>query len=198
MATARDLYKLLASSAVIQAIGLGATMLLGIVLARFLGPSQYGHYGVAMSLISIAIIPAQFGLPVFATREAAATLAPSAHGPGTVVRWFVSRSTLIALSAACVLFLGFQLFGQRLGSESMADLAAESASLVWLSAFVSVLSALLRGLGGNIKGQSIDLILKPLLAVAIAYLLARTGHLNVAWALASQLVAVVLSIAVAA
>ncbi len=55
----------------LQIIGRGLTVILGIVLARTLGPEEFGRYSFILSLITIAVIPTVAGMPQLLVREIA-------------------------------------------------------------------------------------------------------------------------------
>ena len=55
----------------VQILGRGLTVILGIVLARTLGPEEFGRYSFILSLIAIAVIPTIAGMPQLLVREIA-------------------------------------------------------------------------------------------------------------------------------
>ncbi len=185
----RDLYALLASSAVIQGVGLLIATIYGIVLARHLGPADYGRYGLAMSVVALALIPAQFGFPLLATREAAATGAGGETGtPRQIFGWFSVRSLSIGLVVGTALFLALEMWrpSWAVGSPLMISLCAV---LVCISPLQTVLAALLRGFGANLRGQAIDLIAKPAVALLWVYGVARMGSLRIGAVMSGQVIA---------
>lgn len=195
MASKSGVAALLASSAIIQVVGLFITIGLGVIFARVLGPANYGRYGLTMAVVSIAIIPAQFGLPLLATREAA-TLQASSAGRRQLSVWFMRRSLGASFLVATVLFIGLSIYRP--------SWAAGDTTLIWIcaalvggTAFLTLLLALLRGFGANLTGQAIDLIVKPTLMVGWGFVLAFTGELGVQTALLGQAAAMAICIGVA-
>lgn len=59
------------ASIAIKVFGLGFSLLTAVVLARVLGPEQYGIYSYVLAIVSILAIPAMFGLPSLIVRETA-------------------------------------------------------------------------------------------------------------------------------
>src|SRR5690554_7702772 len=59
------------ASIAIKIFGLGLSLLTAIILARTLGPEQYGVYSYVLAIVSILAIPAMFGLPSWIVRETA-------------------------------------------------------------------------------------------------------------------------------
>lgn len=84
------LIKAVTGSGFIRVVGMGFGFLVGIQLARGLGPSGYGIYGLVMAFISILAVPVEFGIPSLLTREVAANLARS--------RWGKFEACLLGLS----------------------------------------------------------------------------------------------------
>lgn len=55
----------------LQILGRGLTVILGVILARVLGPEEFGRYSFILSLIAIAVIPTIAGMPQLLVREVA-------------------------------------------------------------------------------------------------------------------------------
>jgi len=147
---------------------------LSVVLARTLGPAEFGTYEVVIAWVTLLLVPAAFGLDKLAVRELAAATArgdwPLARG---FLRW--ARRSAIVLSMGVALLTGV-----------FALLAARGAVTPWLVAFgiglltlpVSTLTILwessLRALQHVILGQLPILVARPALAIAFV-LVAVTG-----------------------
>ncbi|NAZ70744.1 flippase [Vibrio toranzoniae] len=67
----RNLLTKFMGSAGIQFFGRGLTVLIGIILARVLGPEEFGSYALVMSIVALATIPTVAGLPQLIIREVA-------------------------------------------------------------------------------------------------------------------------------
>lgn len=69
--TARTLIHKFLSTAGIQLISRGLSVITGIILARVLGPEEFGRYGLIMSIVAMAAIPTIAGMPQLMIREVA-------------------------------------------------------------------------------------------------------------------------------
>lgn len=191
-----DLHRLLASSAIIQAVGLAITIVIGIQLARYLGPAGYGIYGVIMAVVSIVTIGGQFGLPSLAIREAAAASSNSPHThPGAVIRWFLAAGVTIGFLAAAGTGAAIYIWSPP-WIAGRGDLLAIATSTAFLLSLVAVMTGLFRGLGQNLQGQTLDALVRPALIAAALFILHRLNQgLAVADALLVQFAANLIVIA---
>lgn len=194
-----ELHGTLIGSGVVQLAGMAFTILLGVQLARILGPVNYGVYGVAMAFVSLLGAPAQAGLPVFATREAARAAANGSRTDlRTLFNWFVPRVLFFSLATGCLAFAGTALVNISWLSARWLVLVISAVLLVFLS-LSAVFSALLRGVGANILGQSLDLVVKPAATALLVFVVFMTSHtLPVTTALLLQVLATALCVAIAA
>lgn len=183
-----DLRRLLYSSGAIQTAGLAVTLLLGIQLARYLGPAGYGTYGLILAVVALVNTPAQFGLPILGLREAGAALANAARfDRADLVRWFLLRSGVIAALVASVMAIAV-LAARPHWTAGNAHLAILAAVMVFFSSVSAVAVALLRGFGDNLVGQTVDLLVKPALAVGAIFIAYRIfGGLAVEGAISAQI-----------
>ena len=62
-------------TAAVRLSAMVASFAVGVQLARVLGVSGYGYYGMAVAVITLAGIPGEMGLPRLVTREVAAAKA---------------------------------------------------------------------------------------------------------------------------
>jgi len=143
--------------------GMGASLLLGIVLARYLGPSQFGIYGIFISLAMILSVAARLGFPNLATREIAVAVHREewalARG---VIHWFGRTILLLSVLCAVGLILGVLLWTGDTKS-TWFGYSIWSALLVPLLALGALVGAELRGLDRLVAGQSLDSFVRPAL-----------------------------------
>jgi O-antigen/teichoic acid export membrane protein len=184
-----NLHRLLFTSALVQGAGMLVTMLLGIQLARYLGPTDYGIYGLIMAVVAIAAVAAKFGLPLLAIREAAR---PNINFHG-LIKWFAWRSAVLAIAVPLLIAAGFLLNSGRNGDR--AEYVLLAAAFVALSALLSCSVGILRGAGHNLMGQIIELLLWPTIIVVIVYVLHADGEFTVNEALSGQIAALLASLA---
>src|SRR5699024_10419975 len=91
-----------------------------ILMARLLGPDEYGKYAILLSLATILGIPFQAGLPKTMTRDIA--IARTQDDPGRVraiIKFgslvFVLIVPLVILVSVCMWFIGFEVAGVAFG-----------------------------------------------------------------------------------
>lgn len=163
-------------SIAIKIFGLGFSLVTAVILARVLGPEQYGIYSYVLAIVSILAIPAMFGLPSLIVRETAKAEVKQEWGlMRGLWSWAnsitASLSFLIALTAAVVLWLNRDSFSQ-----------IQFLTFAWGIAFIplSSLAALrggsLRGLRKVIQGQLPEQVLKPIVFVIMLILLSLIGN----------------------
>lgn len=166
-----QLHDVMASSSVIQLIGLAATTLIGIQLARGLGVSGYGVYGIAFAAISLLGIPGEFGLPKLVMREVASAHAhgdsPSLFG---VMAW-ANRAVLLACTAFMIVTIAYVLlrFGSEIPPVYLALLIG--LPLLPIGAATSIRTNALMGLHEFRKGQLPILLVRPLLFSVLLFAL---------------------------
>ncbi len=194
-----ELHSTLIGSGVVQLGGMAFTILLGVQLARILGPVNYGVYGVAMAFVSLLGAPAQAGLPIFATREAARAAADGSRtNLNTLFKWFVPRVLFFSvgtclISLSCIFLVDASWFAGHI------TVIISSGLLIVFLSMSAVFSALLRGVGANVLGQSLDLVVKPACTAALVFAVySATRTLQVGSALTLQLLATGMCVAAAA
>jgi O-antigen/teichoic acid export membrane protein len=154
-------------SAGIQAVSRILALVLGIVLARALGPEGYGIYAYAFAIMSLLMVVAEAGVPNLLMREVAGSLAATDWGllRGSVVR----AGQFVGMVATSVSAFGFLVLWWR--TESLAEPVLYTAGLMLLvlplSALCKTLSHALRGLHRVAAGQAIELIIRPLVVLAL-------------------------------
>lgn len=147
--------------------GMGASLVLGILLARYLGPSEFGLYGIFISLAMILSVAGRLGFPSLATREIAIaihrqewTLAKGA------LHWFGRAVVLLSLLTAAAFLLGVLLWTNDVDS-LWSGHAIWGAALIPLLALGALVGAELRGLDHLVAGQSLDSFVRPALTCAL-------------------------------
>lgn len=163
------------ASIAIKIFGLGFSLLTAVVLARVLGPEQYGIYSYVLAIVSILAIPAMFGLPSLIVRETAKAEVKQEWGKMRGL-WFwansltASLSIIIALITAVVLWLNRDNFTQM-----QFFTFAWGIAFIPLSALAALRGASLRGLRKVIQGQLPEQVLKPALFIIMLAVVGLTG-----------------------
>lgn len=156
-----SLFKSLAGSAGIRLLGMGFGFLVGIQLARGLGVEGYGVYGLVMSIISLLMIPVEFGLPQLLTREVAAARVKNDESLISGLLGWADRAVLTLSFGVTFLTCvgGYFYYMHSLSGVVWALLVG--LPLVPLGALVNLRSAAAMGLQHVVKGQMSDVVLKP-------------------------------------
>jgi len=152
-----------------------ASFLVGIQLARGLGVAGYGYYGIALSVISIAGIPGEMGLPPLVTREVAA--ADARGDPGylfAVLRWAKRIALRLSVAMAIALIVAAAILDQLRPSPLALALAAGAATIPFM-ALARVNGAAQQGLKQILRGQLPAFLLKPLAMSVLLFLIFLLG-----------------------
>jgi len=149
------------------------TLLTGILLARLLGPSDYGIYAFVLSIITLLGLPTKAGLPALITRETATNQLQE--------RWGYLRG-LLALTNVFVLVFSlliaitsyFVIEAVWRGGQTSRHVFLWALLLLPLVAFGNIRGATLRGLRKVIQGQLPELIIRPVILFVLlsGYLIA--------------------------
>jgi O-antigen/teichoic acid export membrane protein len=147
-----------------------------IVLAKLLGPSDYGTYSFVVALVGFLTIPSEFGLPKLAIREIAFANARKQWG---LMRGFIIR----AHQGIAVLTVVLLLVGVAALLTWGRNFEAVKRECMWLGlALVPLVSlgalrgAMLRGLRKVVYGQIPEMIVRPLALLLIVVFLSQLGR----------------------
>lgn len=163
------------ASIAIKIFGLGFSFLTAIVLARVLGPEQYGVYSYVLAIVSILAIPAMFGLPTLIVRETAKAEVKQEWGKMRGL-WFWANSITASLSLVIAIIAALLLWFNRENFTEMQFLTfAWGIAFIPLSALAALRGASLRGLRKVIQGQLPEQVLKPALFILMLAVVGLTG-----------------------
>lgn len=149
--------------------------LVGVQLARGLGVTSYGYYGIAMAVVTIATIPGTLGIPKLVTREVAAAQSrgdPAAiHG---VVRWADRTCWGISAIIAATTAMGAAI-AWGAGSGTLAVAILLGAPAITLLPLASIRASALRGLHDIVLGQLSNNLMRPLAMAILLFVCFSTG-----------------------
>lgn len=146
----------------------GSGMLASVVVARLLGPSDFGIYAIVFAAVAVLTIPVQLGVPALVIRETARSQALSDWSRiGAVWRWAGWTVTVISMLICTAGLVLVWLVSPMLPPEWSATLLF-ALLLVPLSALGEVRGAALRGLRYPVLGALPERIIRPLGLVAMA------------------------------
>jgi O-antigen/teichoic acid export membrane protein len=161
-------------SAGLRVANAGFALLTSVLLARLLGPSGYGVYAFAFSVVMLLALPTQAGLPTLLVREVARY---EEQGRWDLIRGLLRRSNqavvLLAFGVGGVAAVVVLLAGPGPGS-LQATTFLWALTLLPLMALGNLRGAALRGLRRVVQGQLPEFLVRPgllLLALAVALLL---------------------------
>lgn len=158
----------------VASVALG--LALAIVLARILGPSDYGVYVYVYALVSLLAIPAQFGLPALVIRETAKAEANFQWG---LMRGLWRWAGLCALGMAFAIgIVSAAVAWMFVGNFSGVELTTFwwGLVLVPLLALGSLRGAALQGLRKVVRGQLPELLIRPALLVLFVLVVSVLRH----------------------
>lgn len=143
-----------------------------VLLARLLGPEEYGRYGILLSFAMILAIPFTAGLPQALTKEIAIARVREDYGLVRVLirmgmKAFFSIIPIVLLIAFCLFVTGYEVAGLGAGVLIAAILAP-------LSSADANRLAVMRGLGSAVKSQVPDMLVRPVGIMALVLLLTIT------------------------
>ncbi|MEX0346261.1 MAG: oligosaccharide flippase family protein [Rhizobiaceae bacterium] len=141
------------------------TLIISVAVARILGASEFGRYSFAYAAITLLIIVVQLGLPDFVARETAIA-DRNRREDQKLLLWRWTHIVVLVWSFAILTFILMLLW-------SFSTLSELTTAFVWglpllvLVALVRVHRGILQGLGRVVVGQFFDLILRPLVFIAV-------------------------------
>lgn len=150
-------------SILIKLSGVGFSLITAIILARNLGPEQYGYYSFVLAIVSILAIPAMFGLPNLLVRETAKAQSRKDWGLMKGLWSWANQLTLKLLFAILIIFFVFILVKFKLNPLFECSIYFWASLFIPLTAFAALRAASLRGLRKVIQGQLPEQVVKPIL-----------------------------------
>ncbi len=152
----------------LRIVGMASAFALGVVLARVLGPRDFGVYGLVTTVSLFAVTIVQLGTPQLAVREISVR--------STRQDWAGVRTILVrfgtATSLAAVVLVAVALGAAWLGGASRSDewYVFQGTLLTGFVSLTALCAAELRGLGALNKGQVMDIVVRP----GVSFLLVLT------------------------
>lgn len=162
-------------SAGVRFLGMAATFLVGVQLARALGPSGFGIYGTIMAIVLLLAVPAQLGLPQLLTRELAAsrTDANKPRARSGLV-WFPIAVAAASLGMSVLFSLAVAVWPWEM-SDAVRSTFRWAVWLVPLTAFLNLGVAIVRGFHHVVGAQIYDALLRPALFAILLLVTALIG-----------------------
>ncbi len=184
-------------SLIINVISKILIFVIGILMIRILGRQQYGIYSYFFSLISISIIPVEYGISNLIIRETAR--AESNDQANTIIGlwWWSFRITLwVSLSLIGIILIILYSTGKSWVDEYQLFTLLWGLPLILIQSMIHLSSAALRGMKRIILGQVPNIIIIPLLFIVFFVLgsIIWPNDLSPAFAMAIRLFASIIAL----
>lgn len=153
----------------LRACGLGLVIANSVVIARILGPDEYGIYAYVIAITAVLGLPAQMGIPSLLVRETARLHALSAWEELRGL-WAWANKAIVKLSLISIGLGAAYISIPSEGLQNRPSLAFTlGLLLVPIIALANARGAMLRGLRLLVVGQIPESIIRPaILVVAVA------------------------------
>jgi O-antigen/teichoic acid export membrane protein len=148
-----ELRKFIQQAAGVGAVGLidrGVAVGIGIVFARWLGPTDFGAYSFVIAAIGLLLLPARLGLPELLTRDIAASRGDSHAIPirATILKGYL----LVGATSLAIIAISYIVL-VMLPNTALNQLMKVGLWLVLPSAIFEVTIGILRGFGRTLAFQ---------------------------------------------
>lgn len=153
----------------LRVLSLAAMMISSIVIARLLGPAQFGSYSFVLSIVAMASLPVQMGIPTLVMRETAAGAALENWARVRGVWYWSGRAAIVTSTLTLAVLTGaLVIIGIAKGGLESGAIFYSALPLVPLLGLAEIRGSALNGLKRIVAGTLPDKILRPLgLAVAL-------------------------------
>lgn len=194
------LSRLLAGTFLVRVLSVGATFLCSVLLARTLGPEQFGIYSYILAIVSLLALPATAGMPTLVLRETANTKALKDWSKMKGI-WLWSGFVIASLSLIIYAFSTVAILNFFEGSKVFTEYKTFALGLIMslLMAMGNVRGAALRGLGLIIQGQLPESLIRPILLSAfLLFLIQLEITLDPSYAMGLHLIAALVAFIIGA
>lgn len=165
-------------SLAVKVVSLLLGFVLAVLLARVLGPENYGIYGFTLALVRLVAIPAQVGLPNLVVRETAKAGARENWAlMRGIWRWATNYVVISSVLLLGCVWLGLFLFDDRL-SDSRFEALIVALPLIPLVALGNIRAGALRGLHLVVLSQIPEKIIRisVFIIFSLVFLLMMDGE----------------------
>jgi O-antigen/teichoic acid export membrane protein len=164
------------ATAAIKAAGLAFSFIIGVILARALGPKTFGVYAYALAWVNLLALPAAAGLHTIVIRDIAAYHATK--------RWGLMRGLLVWASRGILVFsFGMGSVAFVLATTLVAHRDPDVITTLWISLPLVCFAALtrlrqgaLQGLRHVALGQVPENVVEPIVFLALLGIAAVVAH----------------------
>lgn len=192
--TPAHLFNMVSGAALLKVASMFCIFSGGVVLARYLGAEEYGHYSWVLAFISLLGIPARLGLPLLLTRDIARYRVDERwEDIKGIVEY--SNSFVFGLSTLIVLLVFFVIQNNLLAiSERDTTLLYLGLIILPFMSFSYIRCAALKGLHEVIPSEIPELLARPLLMLLfVVFFILLDKEVDAGLAIKMQALAVMLS-----
>lgn len=169
---------------------------IGVLLARTLGPEEYGSYALVMAIIMVAAIPATAGAPNLFVREIAKAKTKSNWNYiWRLFKWYFKSITIYSFLLFLAFVLAVQLGSKGLDGKLLASLIY-GLWLVPLLSMVLTIGASLRGLGKVVFGQIPNTIIAPVFFLLLIVVMVFIGDLTAVVAIRLKIISTCIALVI--
>lgn len=161
-------------SLILRVAGLACTFLLGVVLARGLGPAEFGVYGLVTTVAALVMTATLVGTPQLAVRDF--SILSNKEDWEEVWRRLAQFGLTTTVIAALLGLIATALVGLLGASTTSVLLTAQGGILALLMGVTALSGAVLRGLGAMVKGQAMDNLVRPASVFVLVLLFFAIGR----------------------
>lgn len=194
----RQLLKRVAGTFSLRIASMLLTFLTSIILARLLGPKEFGTYTYVMSWVILLAIPATMGFDGLLGREIAIYHTRSAWGElSGLIRWGRSLSAVASFGLVLIVSVIFWHLNQNSNDQLVLVFLIAMSSLPLIT-YGRICRGTMRGLHKIVYGLIPEMVLGPLLLLVFigCLLLWGPGQFTAAWAMLAFCVATAISLIV--
>lgn len=182
---------------VLNLTSMGLTFIIGVMLARLLGASGYGLYGLGMTIATLVGLVTEFGLPVLVMREFAASDATGKWSSTRGLDLWTVRFILLGSAGVMLVFAALYLSGVLDRQSEFVGALLWAIALIPAAAICKIRGWALLSLGQTLAGQLPVLLIRPgLFALGLVLVWAIGVKVGAPGAMALQVVAAYIALTV--
>ena len=179
----------------VRLLGTFVAFIIGLELARNMGPTEYGSYGTVVAVVTMLAVLATLGMDKLATRDVSVAVATSAFddAKGTLV-WFTASVTGASIILAVVGALIWVVWKAE-PNESLMRAYYWGLASVPLLALKNLGVGLLRGYHKIVSAQTLDALVQPSIFAALLFVVSVVWGVDASGALAMRTAAALIAVA---
>jgi O-antigen/teichoic acid export membrane protein len=171
------LTRALSGGVAFRIFSMGTGVITSAVLARSLGPTDFGFFSLITTIVAVLAVPTQFGLSQLSAREIALYVISLKHG---LIRRFIRWTYGVNLGISIVLVTVYLLVGLSVNDVESRSQVLISAAAIYLMSLNQIRAGIMQGLGRVVESQLPDLFVRPALMLVFIFILVEELDLSLA------------------